>query len=70
MPSVFCLHASHRYLAIPTNKTWDEIAAAATHKRSSLKATGRHGVVGPRMAFIGPHPDAGTMRILVQVRAA
>ncbi|GFR45040.1 hypothetical protein Agub_g6410 [Astrephomene gubernaculifera] len=62
----------HRFLDIPRNKPWDAIIAHKHHThhhhnhRSALKGSTNRGVVSPPMAFIGPHPDMGTMRILVQ----
>ncbi|KAG2446966.1 hypothetical protein HYH02_008120 [Chlamydomonas schloesseri] len=71
-----------KFLDMPRNTSWAQIAAShsrhrghhaaaeANNKRSALKggaaAAAQRGVVSPLMPFIGPHPDAGTMRILVQ----
>ncbi|KAG2432252.1 hypothetical protein HXX76_009170 [Chlamydomonas incerta] len=70
-----------KFLDMPRNTPWAQIAAshsrhrnhqaaADANKRSALKggaaAAAQRGVVSPLMPFIGPHPDAGTMRILVQ----
>ncbi|PNW76743.1 hypothetical protein CHLRE_11g469500v5 [Chlamydomonas reinhardtii] len=71
-----------KFLDMPRNTSWAQIAAshsrhrnhqaggADANKRSALKggaaAAAQRGVVSPVMPFIGPHPDAGTMRILVQ----
>ncbi|KXZ46877.1 hypothetical protein GPECTOR_40g611 [Gonium pectorale] len=57
-----------RFLDLPEGATWERLAAAHSRgKRSALKAsTARHGAISPLMAFVGPHPDMGTMRILVQ----
>ena len=35
-------------------------------KKSALKSVVR-GTVSPQQAFVGQHPDKGTMRIMVQV---
>ncbi|KAG2447634.1 hypothetical protein HYH02_007552 [Chlamydomonas schloesseri] len=48
------------------------IHAAADNKKSALKSGTAgagavdRGVVSPVMAFVGPHPDSGTMRLLIQ----
>ncbi|EFJ46271.1 hypothetical protein VOLCADRAFT_93382 [Volvox carteri f. nagariensis] len=59
----------HKFLDLPHRKTWAQISDSAhkSHKRSALKISRNHGaLVSPQMAFLGPHPDMGTMRILVQ----
>jgi hypothetical protein len=35
-------------------------------KKGALKTNNNRGTISPAMAFVGPHPDAGTMRILTQ----
>ncbi|GIL56338.1 hypothetical protein Vafri_11716 [Volvox africanus] len=56
------------FLNIP-HMSWEKLVAASSHghhKRSALKATNDRGSISPVMAFIGPHPDSGTMRLMVQ----
>ncbi|GFR46157.1 hypothetical protein Agub_g7684 [Astrephomene gubernaculifera] len=67
-----------RFLDLPPRApTWDALVAVAhphthahqhqhVHKKSALKATSDRGSISPVMAFIGPHPDSGTMRLIVQ----
>ncbi|EFJ47903.1 hypothetical protein VOLCADRAFT_104960 [Volvox carteri f. nagariensis] len=61
-----------RFLNIPHSASWDKLVAATRqpghghHKKSALKATTDRGSISPVMAFIGPHPDSGTMRLMVQ----
>ncbi|KXZ48850.1 hypothetical protein GPECTOR_25g435 [Gonium pectorale] len=59
-----------RFLDLPPNaSTWEQLVAASsapTKKKSALKASSDRGAVSPLMAFVGPHPDTGTMRLLVQ----
>ncbi|KAG2423294.1 hypothetical protein HXX76_015443 [Chlamydomonas incerta] len=71
-----------RYLDIPSDPklTWEGLVAsqgrgghhhASANKKSALKAGtaaggADRGVVSPVMAFVGPHPDSGTMRLLIQ----
>ncbi|PNW79942.1 hypothetical protein CHLRE_08g373200v5 [Chlamydomonas reinhardtii] len=63
------------YLNLPPDvTTWEQLVAAtagAAHghhrnQRSSLKTAVDKGVVSPTLALVGPHPDSGTMRLLVQ----
>ncbi|KXZ45821.1 hypothetical protein GPECTOR_50g615 [Gonium pectorale] len=62
----------HTFLDLPNGPeaTWEKLVGAHTQhkakKKSVLKPSGNRGVVSPPMAFIGPHPDMGTMRIVVQ----
>ncbi|GIL88290.1 hypothetical protein Vretifemale_16221 [Volvox reticuliferus] len=56
------------FLNIP-HMSWERLVAASSHghhKKSALKATNDRGSISPVMAFIGPHPDSGTMRLMVQ----
>ncbi|GLI70439.1 hypothetical protein VaNZ11_015349 [Volvox africanus] len=56
-----------KFLDIPHHKTWAEICKSVhSHKRSSLRGGNERGIVSPMMAFLGPHPDMGTMRIIIQ----
>ncbi|EFJ48000.1 hypothetical protein VOLCADRAFT_91579 [Volvox carteri f. nagariensis] len=61
-----------QFLNIPHSASWDKLVAATRqpghghHKKSALKATTDRGSISPVMAFIGPHPDSGTMRLMVQ----
>ncbi|KAG2443454.1 hypothetical protein HXX76_001811 [Chlamydomonas incerta] len=60
-----------RFLDIPNEISWDQLVAANSKghnkKKGALKtANNNRGTISPAMAFIGPHPDTGTMRILTQ----
>ncbi|PNW74156.1 hypothetical protein CHLRE_13g587550v5 [Chlamydomonas reinhardtii] len=60
-----------RFLDIPYDISWDKLVAANSKghnkKKGALKtANNNRGTISPVMAFIGPHPDTGTMRILTQ----
>ncbi|GLC68270.1 hypothetical protein PLESTF_000670100 [Pleodorina starrii] len=61
-----------RFLNLPHVTSWEKLVAASGHqghghhKKSALKATNDRGSISPVMAFIGPHPDTGTMRLMVQ----
>ncbi len=57
-----------RFLDIPPDKSWEQITSAYIkgQKKGALKGGAAHAVVSPPMAFIGPHPDTGTMRIIMQ----
>ncbi len=56
---------------MPHGKSWEQLTQACAHstKKSALKGGPGRSSISPPMAFIGPHPDMGTMRIMVQVRA-
>ncbi|GLI61938.1 hypothetical protein VaNZ11_004468 [Volvox africanus] len=70
MPSTSMLKKPlQRFLDVPADTSWEKLAEAhSRHKkqRSALKSSSNRGVISPIMAFIGPHPDTGTMRIIVQ----
>ncbi|KAG2497902.1 hypothetical protein HYH03_004167 [Edaphochlamys debaryana] len=58
-----------RILDIPPDITWEQLADShrkAARHRSALKASSSTGVISPLMPILGPHPDSGTMRILLQ----
>ncbi len=58
-----------RLLDVPRGAKWDELMAAQDGrkaKKSALKAGGAGVAVSGVSAFLGPHPDGGTMRILLQ----
>nr|ACF39778.1 PAS domain sensory protein FXL1 [Chlamydomonas reinhardtii] len=59
-----------RFLEIPEEISWDKLVAANSKghnkKKGALKTASNRGTISPVMAFIGPHPDTGTMRILTQ----
>ena len=55
---------------MPNDISWDKLVAANSKghnkKKGALKTASNRGTTSPAMAFIGPHPDTGTMRILTQ----
>ncbi|GLI66740.1 hypothetical protein VaNZ11_010687 [Volvox africanus] len=57
----------HRLLDINKGMSWQDLMLSDSrkHKPSALKGSTTAVVSEPR-AFIGPHPDGGTMRIIVQ----
>ncbi|GIM04910.1 hypothetical protein Vretimale_9369 [Volvox reticuliferus] len=62
-----------RFVNLPDSASWEKLVAAACqqvhqhhNKKSAMKATSDRGNISPVMAFIGPHPDSGTMRLMVQ----
>ncbi|GLC73343.1 hypothetical protein PLESTF_001365300 [Pleodorina starrii] len=58
-----------KFLDLPADKSWEKLSEEHSRhrkQRSALKSSGNRGVVSPVMAFIGPHPDTGTMRIIIQ----
>ncbi|GIL50772.1 hypothetical protein Vafri_6912 [Volvox africanus] len=65
-----------RFVNLPDSASWEKLVAAACKqghghhqhhdKKSAMKATSDRGSISPVMAFIGPHPDSGTMRLMVQ----
>ncbi|KAG2443203.1 hypothetical protein HYH02_009280 [Chlamydomonas schloesseri] len=59
-----------RFLEIPDDITWDKLVESNSkghnRKKGALKTANNRGTISPAMAFIGPHPDTGTMRILTQ----
>ncbi|KAG2445381.1 hypothetical protein HXX76_000003 [Chlamydomonas incerta] len=64
-----------KYLNFPPDvTTWEQLVAATAgtahghhrNQKSSLKSAVDKGVVSPTLALVGPHPDSGTMRLLVQ----
>ncbi|KAG2487340.1 hypothetical protein HYH03_014056 [Edaphochlamys debaryana] len=75
-PSAMIKKSLHRFLDIPAHvQSWDALLAACTqgsgegahkHKKSALKGTAERGVISPVLALVGPHPDSGQMRLLLQ----
>ncbi|KAG2443224.1 hypothetical protein HYH02_009297 [Chlamydomonas schloesseri] len=59
-----------RFLDIPHDITWDKLVESNSkghnRKKGALKTNNNRGTISPAMAFIGPHPDTGTMRIITQ----
>ncbi|KAG2443480.1 hypothetical protein HXX76_001833 [Chlamydomonas incerta] len=59
-----------RFLEMPDEISWDKLVEANSKghnkKKGALKTANNRGTISPAMAFIGPHPDTGTMRILTQ----
>ncbi|GLI60701.1 hypothetical protein VaNZ11_002794 [Volvox africanus] len=65
-----------RFVNLPDSASWEKLVAAACkqghghhehhNKKSAMKATSDRGSISPVMAFIGPHPDSGTMRLMMQ----
>ncbi|KAG2450421.1 hypothetical protein HYH02_004923 [Chlamydomonas schloesseri] len=55
---------------VDATTTWSQLVDKHTKghnkKRSALKGTADQGTISPQMAFIGPHPDTGNMRIFLQ----
>ncbi|KAG2441028.1 hypothetical protein HXX76_003881 [Chlamydomonas incerta] len=55
---------------VDATTTWSQLvekhAKGHNKKRSALKGTVDQGTISPQMAFIGPHPDTGNMRIILQ----
>ncbi|KAG2443479.1 hypothetical protein HXX76_001832 [Chlamydomonas incerta] len=71
MPSNYMVKKPiQRFLEIPNDISWDKLVEANSKghnkKKGALKTANNRGTISPAMAFIGPHPDTGTMRILTQ----
>ncbi|KAG2443202.1 hypothetical protein HYH02_009279 [Chlamydomonas schloesseri] len=71
MPATYMIKKPiQRFLEIPDEITWDKLVQSNSKghnkKKGALKTANNRGTISPAMAFIGPHPDTGTMRILTQ----
>lgn len=58
---------ARRLLDIPPGARWEGLMAADRKKsKSALKGGGGGLAVSAAKAFIGPHPDCGSMRLVLQ----
>ncbi|KAG2484238.1 hypothetical protein HYH03_016973 [Edaphochlamys debaryana] len=59
----------YHFLDLPRgpDTKWEDLAAAGQkHKKSAMKSGAVRGTVSPVIPLIGPHPDMGNMRLLLQ----
>ncbi|GIM12312.1 hypothetical protein Vretimale_15676, partial [Volvox reticuliferus] len=61
-----------KFLDVPHGSTWTSLVASQRHhhhqpnRRSALKSSSERGIVSPLLVLTGPHPDGGSMRVVVQ----